>query len=214
MGPLAVTAAGFTVLDACSSNGTTTTVVTQQDSGQQTTGDDGGGTTPPGTPPAPPGDDGGGGGDGGDCGSPAKLFPPKPGAVDFYCPFGTSADGGKLYCPLAETCCETPKGGPASSCVAGKTQACPTAGSTAWECEAPSDCPGAGAHCCAHAADAGAVTVQTDTCGPYLSHFSGTTCSATACPAGQLTICEVQSDCAAGTCTAVKPKGNDVGVCN
>jgi hypothetical protein len=60
-----------------------------------------------------------------------------------------------------------------------------------------------------------AVTVMTDTCGPYLSHFAGTTCAAS-CGSGELTVCAANADCTGiggGTCTAVKPAGNDIGVC-
>ena len=67
--------------------------------------------------------------------------------------------------------------------------------------------------CCAHSGDGGAVTIATDTCGTYLSKFSGTRC-ASSCGAGELTVCEVAAECTGGkTCTAVKPKGNDIGVC-
>ncbi|HEY8076457.1 MAG TPA: hypothetical protein VIF62_20170 [Labilithrix sp.] len=208
--PLLVVAGGLTILEACSANGDTSpTTVSPVDGGK--------GGTPPGTPPPgtnpPPssGDDGGGTDGGSDCGKPAELFPPKAGATDFYCPFAREADGGQIYCPLADTCCETPSGGAAGSCVSGKTTSCPVTGSTAWQCASPSDCGGS-MKCCA-VAMTGAVTVASDTCGPYLSHFYGTVCAAS-CAAGQLTVCEVPADCSAGTCTAVKPKGNDIGVCN
>jgi hypothetical protein len=96
--------------------------------------------------------------------------------------------------------------------VDGKTDTCPVAGSTPWQCADPADCPG-GQVCCAHSGDAGPVVVRSDTCGPYLSKFEGTRC-ATSCAAGELVVCEEDSACNTGTCTAVKPKGNDIGVCN
>jgi hypothetical protein len=146
---------------------------------------------------------------GSDCGTPAKLFPPKPdGGV--FCPFSAPAGGKNVYCTDTQQCCENAKGQGVSTCVA-KGTACPVQGATAWECEDPSNCA-AGQKCCAHSGDAGAVTIATDTCGPYLSKFSGTRCAAT-CGAGELVVCEQQSECTSGTCTAVKPKGNDIGVC-
>lgn len=146
---------------------------------------------------------------GADCSKTPTLHPP---AADggIFCPF-SAVDGGKnIYCPRTDQCCESPKNGPPSSCVT-KGTACPTAGSTVWECEDPADCPG-GQKCCAHSGDAGSVTVQQDSCGPYLSKFQGTRCAAS-CAAGELVVCESQAECTTGTCTAVEPKANQIGVC-
>ncbi len=147
---------------------------------------------------------------GSDCGKPAQLHPPKPdGGV--FCPFSAPPGGKSVYCAETEQCCQNAKGAGVSTCVA-KGAACPVANATVWECEDLSDCP-AGQACCAHAGDAGAVTVATDTCGAYLSNFSGTRCSAS-CGAGELVVCELASECTGGkVCTAVKPNRNDIGVC-
>lgn len=163
-------------------------------------------TSPGDTSVAPVGDAGA------ECGTAAKLFPPKPDG-GIFCPFSKTGAGGKdIYCAETEQCCENVMGAGASTCVA-KGTACPVATATVWECEDPANCP-TGQQCCAHSSAAGtAVTVSTDTCGAYLSKFSGTKCAAT-CAAGELVVCEQQSECAMGTCTAVKPKGNDIGVCN
>jgi hypothetical protein len=149
---------------------------------------------------------------GAECGTPAKLFVPKPDG-GIFCPFSATTTGGKdIYCLETEQCCENAKGTGASTCVA-KGTACPVATATVWECEDPSNCP-ASQKCCAHSSAAGtAVTVGTDTCGPFLSKFAGTKCAA-ACTADELVVCEQDSECTMGTCTAVKPKGNDIGVCH
>ena len=149
---------------------------------------------------------------GSDCGKAAKLFPPKPDG-GIFCPFSATAAGGKdIYCLNTEQCFENVKGAGPSTCVA-KGTACPVATATVWECEDPVNCVGGVAQkCCAHSSAGGTVTVATDTCGPYLTKFSGTKCAAT-CAAGELVVCEQQSECTTGTCTAVKPKGNDIGVC-
>jgi hypothetical protein len=146
---------------------------------------------------------------GSECGTAAKLFPPKPDGGTF-CPFSAAAGGKDIYCTNAQQCCENVKGAGVSTCET-KGTACPIATATAWECEDPSNCA-AGQKCCAHSGDAGVVTVSSDTCGPFLSKFSGTKC-ATTCAAGELVVCEQQSECTTGTCTAVKPKGNAIGVC-
>jgi hypothetical protein len=163
-------------------------------------------STPPGTPPdVPPGDAGT------DCSKPAQLFPPK-GDGGMFCPFSAAPGGKDIYCTDTQTCCETPSGSSPSTCVPGKTTTCPVSGSTAWECLDDVNCQG-GKVCCAYGTDGGPVSVGTDTCGPYLSHFGGTRCE-TSCAAGELSVCEAQSECKTGTCTAVKPKANDVGVCH
>lgn len=145
---------------------------------------------------------------GSDCGKPAALHAPKAGG-GIFCPFSAPPGGKNVDCAESEQCCQNPKGAGVSTCVT-KGSACPVANATVWECEDPSNC--AGKLCCAHSGDGGTVTIATDTCGNYLSKFSGTRCS-TVCAPGELVVCEQQSECSTGTCTAVKPKGNDIGVC-
>lgn len=148
---------------------------------------------------------------GAECGTPAKLFPPQPDG-GIFCPFSAPMGGKNISCLDTEQCCQNAKGGAVSTCVA-KGTACPVTAATVWECEDPANCA-AGQKCCAHSSTAGTpVMVGTDTCGAFLSKFSGTKCAAT-CAAGELTVCEQQSECTMGTCTAVKPKGNSIGVCN
>ena len=149
---------------------------------------------------------------GSECGAPAALHAPKSADAGIYCPFSAPAGGKNIYCAENQECCENVKGAGVSTCET-KGAACPVATATAWECEDPVDCAGSvGKVCCAHSGDGGAVTVGSDTCGAFLSKFSGTRCQ-TACGAGELVVCEKQSECTTGTCTAVKPKGNDIGVC-
>jgi len=167
---------------------------------------DSGGTTPTdsGSTPPPPGDAGA------DCGKPAQLFVSQDGG--FLCPFSAVGAGGKdQYCTAAQECCETPKNTSPSTCQM-KGAPCPVPGSVQWECEGPENC-GANQVCCAHGGDGGAVSVLSDHCGPYLSKFAGTMCRAQ-CAAGELVVCQKQADCTQGTCTAVKPKGIDIGVCH
>ena len=198
---------GIFALEACSSDntsGTSGTVTPTPDAA----GHDASSSTDTSTPPddtdsSVPATDAGA-----DCGKAASLHP-NAGDGGIYCPFSAPAGGKNVYCAETQQCCENPAGGAVSTCVA-KGAACPVAAATVWECEDPTDC--AGMKCCAHASDGGTVTLSTDTCGPYLSKFSGTRCAA-ACAAGELQVCEKQGDCASGTCTAVKPKGNDIGVC-
>ncbi|AKV00744.1 hypothetical protein AKJ09_07407 [Labilithrix luteola] len=195
--------------DGSSSPGETPPVTASADAGTKsdahTSGDTGTGSNT-GTDSSTPTGDGGS-----DCGTPATLHPPKADG-GIYCPYSASDGGKNLYCPTTDQCCESAKGGSPSTCVT-KGSACPTASATVWECESPLDCPGMGMQCCAHGGTKASVTVQQDTCGPYLSKFDGTRC-ASSCGAGELVVCEAPSDCATGTCTAVKPKGNDIGVCH
>ncbi len=200
---------------ACSSDGgssASSDTSPTEPSGSKTTGSKG--TTPPSSPTSDPGSDPSadpGDAGAGDCGKPPTLHPPKAGAEGVYCPFSATAGGKNVTCAPGQQCCESPTSGTPSTCVAAGS-ACPVPKSTIWQCGSAQDC-GSGKKCCAHAADGGAVTVQQDTCGPYLSHFGGTSCE-TSCAAGELVVCEQQTDCTSGTCTAVKPKGNDIGVCN
>jgi hypothetical protein len=140
---------------------------------------------------------------------PPTLHPPTAG-VGVYCPY-SAVDGGRdLSCATAtQQCCETPSddAGPSTCVQAGST--CPAAGSTVWQCEDPSNCP-TGQVCCA------AATLEQDTsCGYFRAApgFQGTHCAAS-CAAGELTICEQQSECATGTCTPFRAVGNSVGVCH
>lgn len=198
------------VLWACSDNGSAPATDTPYTPTPTTTRSDGGSTSPPpGTGDSgstSPGDAGA------DCGKPAKLFP-EPADGGMFCPFSGTNGGKDIYCGRTDTCCQPPKSAnTASTCVSGKTTTCPTPSSTAWECEGPLDCAG-GQVCCAYGNGA-PVALSTDTCGPYLSKFEGTKCEAT-CAAGELAVCSQASECPNGkTCTAVKPKGNDIGVCN
>ena len=200
-----VLAAGaLLALEACSDNGTTPTEIPPVvDSGRHdsssSSSDAGADTNEP-----PPGDAGK------ECGTAPKLFPPKADG-GMFCPFSATDGGKNVYCTLTETCCEAPTGS-TSTCVSGKTETCPVAKSTPWQCEDPIDCP-QGQKCCAYGTNGEAVTVGTDVCGAYLSKFGGTKCADT-CAAGELVVCEEQSECEAGTCTAVRPKANDIGVCN
>jgi hypothetical protein len=191
-------------LEACSSDTTPTGATVTPPTPEAGPGRDSSPGITPTADAGPPADAGA------DCGTPAKLHPAKPDG-GLFCPFSAPAGGKNVYCNSpAEQCCENPKGQGVSTCVA-KGTACPVAAATVWECEDPSNCA-AGQKCCAHSGDAGMVTIASDSCGAYLSKFSGTRCAAT-CGAGELVVCEDQSACTTGTCTAVKPKGNDIGVC-
>lgn len=203
--PVVLAAGALLALEACSDNGTTATENPplvdsgKHDSASSSSSDAGTDTSEP-----PPEDAGK------ECGTAAKLFPPKPDG-GMFCKF-SGTDGGKdIYCATTDTCCEAPSGS-TSTCVNGKTDMCPIAKSTPWQCLDPADCP-QGQKCCAYGTNGGAVTVGSDVCGPYLSKFAGTKCAAS-CGTGELVVCEEQSECQTGTCTAVKPKANDIGVCN
>ena len=205
VGSVALVSSAAMAFVACSSSTTDTAIPTTDSgsgpdgasSGDSGSGSDGGTTT----------DSGGGKDAGPDCGRPATLHPPTPDG-GIFCPFSATDGGKNIYCPTADQCCASAKGGPPSTCVL-KGSACPNPNDTVWQCEDPSDCPGQ--KCCAHGGDAG-VTVKVDTCGSYLSKFAGTRCAAS-CGADELVVCEAQSACSTGTCTAVNPKGNDIGVC-
>lgn len=205
-----ISGAAFSFLVACSSSDDTSTPVPTVDAAHPTTD-----SSSPGTDSASPEGDAGGGGDAAsECGTAAKLHPVTAGADggNLYCPFSSNDAGKTEYCTTDEQCCETPTGTSPSTCET-KGSTCPVTGSTVWECEDPSDCAASGMVCCAAASTPGtAVTIGSDSCGPYLSKFSGTHCAAT-CATGELVVCEAQAACTTGTCTAVKPKGNSIGVC-
>lgn len=139
---------------------------------------------------------------------PPTLHPPQAG-VGVYCPY-SAVDGGRdISCATAtQQCCETSSddAGPSTCVQAGS--ACPAAGSTIWQCEDPSNCP-TGQVCCA------AATLEQDTvCGYFRAApgFGGTHCAAS-CAAGELRVCEQQSECPSGTCTPFRAVGNSVGAC-
>jgi hypothetical protein len=182
--------ASMTTSPSGDDSGSMTTTTSGDDSGSTTTttGDDTGTTT--GTTDA--------------CKPPGKLYPPKAGATDFYCPFG-SKEAGTNYCKNGtEHCCEPATG--TSTCEASGT-ACAT-GDTDWQCDDASEC-GSGMVCCAaatwHAGAAG--------CENYVSGFKGSHCAAS-CATGEITICQQATSCSGGTtCTPTAIKGNSVGVC-
>jgi hypothetical protein len=143
--------------------------------------------------------------------SPPQLYTETSPGV--YCPFA-AVDGGKsVYCAAGQHCCETPESaGTLSTCEAMGT-ACPVTGSIDWQCEEAVDCTAAGSAgpiCC------GTGTQTSETCGsstwPEFTGFNGTMC-VTSCPAPGITVCEQQSDCTTGTCTASKADGNQFGFC-
>ena len=144
-----------------------------------------------------------------ECGSPAKVFSFGDGGL--FCPF-SSTDGGKnLYCTSgSQECCVTPQSAGTPSTCETRDAGCPVANSTILECGHPEDCNGG--KCCAWSST-GSLAFLQDVCGPYLSKFTGTRCEAS-CGAGELTVCGGDQDCTGGaTCVAVKPKGNNTGVC-
>ncbi len=178
---------------------------TSQDSGVDTGRESDSGTADSSSP-----QDSGTPGDSGtaDCGSFPTLHPESMPGV--YCPFSGNPS---ITCMAYQECCETPAGaGSPSTCeMFGST--CPVANSITWECEDPIACMGnpgaAGPVCC------GQGSVQLDSnCGyHYGSGFMGTVCAAS-CAAGEVTICETQSECPSGTtCTPFKTKGLQIGAC-
>ena len=206
----ATLAAGGLVIVACSAENVVTTPTFDSGGGGGPKEGGGGGGPEAGMNEAGPQPDGGGADAAADCGTPAKLFPPTADG-GIFCPF-SGPPGKNISCLDTEQCCENAKGAGVSTC-APKGSVCPVAGATVWECEDPANCP-AGQKCCAHSSAAGtAVTVSSGTCGTFLSKFSGTKCAA-ACATGELVVCEQQSECTTGTCTAVRPKNNSIGVCN
>jgi hypothetical protein len=148
--------------------------------------------------------------------APTKVYPEDGGG--FYCPF-SKVDGGSIeYCTGGtEHCCEPSTG--TSSCEPIATQ-CGT-GNTDWQCEGTPDCASMpGTICCGtgHVAQQAAQPG----CGPdggtlpafpYVSGFTGSSCmTPSACTTFQ--ICSQTTECSTGTCTPIRPKGNDIGYCN
>jgi hypothetical protein len=153
----------------------------------------------------------GSGDDGGTCEDPPTLYvESKPGV---YCPFSTGDAGKAVTCAAGQHCCETPESAGTPSTCEPMGTACPVTGSIDWQCEEAIDCTVSGAAgpiCCG----TGSPTTETS-CGvtwPEWTGFTGTKC-ATSCPAPGITVCEQQSDCTTGTCTASKADGNQFGFC-
>jgi hypothetical protein len=146
---------------------------------------------------------------------PASMVYPDTG---IYCPFSAVAGGMDVTCPAGtQHCCEPPSTG-TSECA--PIAAMCAEGDTDWQCEGTPDCAGQpGTICCG----SGRLETQAPQpgCGPdggtvpsytYVSGFTGSTCmTPAACTAFQ--ICGSQADCTTGTCTPIKPKGNDIGYC-
>lgn len=152
----------------------------------------------------------GSGGDAG-CEDPPSLFvESKPGV---YCPFSTGDAGKAVTCAAGQHCCETPESAGTPSTCEPMGTACPVTGSVDWQCEEAIDCTATGAAgpiCCG----TGSPTTETS-CGvtwPEWTGFTGTKCAAS-CAAPGITVCEQQSDCTTGTCTASKADGNQFGFC-
>jgi hypothetical protein len=142
-----------------------------------------------------------------DCGAPVSLHPVAAGTGPF-CPFGAVDGGGSLTCAFGEHCCEPNAG--TSTCASDCSGVpVPDAGSiTDWQCQDSNSCP-SGQVCCANG------TADHDpACSYYFLHkLTGTVC-ATACAAGQVTVCERLGDCSGGTtCVPAKGKGAQFGVC-
>ncbi len=160
----------------------------------------------------------------GSSGSGATCYAPPGDKVysedggSFYCPFSKTDAGKAEYCTSGtEHCCEPSSG--TATCLPSATT-CGATTDTDWECEGTPDCAGhAGTICCGTGAlktqaaqpgcgaDGGTVPSYT-----YVDGFTKATCVApAACTTFQ--ICAEQSDCSSGTCTPIKPKGNDIGYC-
>jgi hypothetical protein len=152
-----------------------------------------------------------------DCGAPPGLHNTPDAGI--YCPFQADAgpDGGSRYCPqlVGEHCCMYgATSGKASSCntVATPCEGDVDAGGADFECDEPSDCPAA-TKCCLRG------TVKKDpVCFNFGSLIKGSHCAAT-CPAGELTMCATQAECAGvgapggPTCSPFDTKGKELGAC-
>lgn len=149
-------------------------------------------------------DDGAHDGGGGDSACPTGFHPEPAGKT--YCP-SVAGDAGDSVCATGEHCCMPSKmTGMSSTC---STTACGGTGMMApkdWACSAPSSC--AAGKCCA----VGQI-IAVGTCGlPQIQMFKSTTCAA-ACAAGEIVVCQAQSDCTTGTCTLATAGGAAIGIC-
>ena len=147
-----------------------------------------------------------------DCGSAPVLRPPLDGSI--FCPFSAPQGQPPLRCAPTDECCETPEEAGVLGTCDPKGAACAVPGSTRWECQDTANC-GAGQVCCAVGADGGALGYNpVGACGiPFLSSFDGTRCLA-ACPVGAMQMCESQASCRSGTCTPLRSRGVEFGICN
>lgn len=145
-------------------------------------------------------------GGGGDSACPTSLHPEPVGKT--YCP-SVAGDGGDSVCAVGEHCCMPSKMTGLSSTCSGA--ACGGTGMMApkdWACSAPSSCATAGDKCCA----VGQI-IMGGTCGlPQIQMFKSTMCEA-ACAAGEIVVCQAQSDCTTGTCTLATAGGAAIGIC-
>jgi hypothetical protein len=152
-----------------------------------------------------------------DCGAPPALHNTPDAGI--YCPFQADAgpDGGSRYCPqtTGEHCCMYgATSGKPSTCNAGATP-CDSdvdAGGADFECDEPSDCPGA-QKCCLRG------SVKKDpVCYNFGSLIKGSHCAAN-CAAGELTMCATQAECAGvgapggPTCSPFDTKAKELGAC-
>jgi hypothetical protein len=125
-------------------------------------------------------------------------------------------------CLAAQQCCQyqgAPTGAPPSQCVA-TASACPAPPANYitidWECDVNSNCTAK--KCCMFGKDGGTTSVVTDnncSTGELLRalNVGGTKCE-TACAAGEVQLCENDSDCLAPQkCTAFPTNAKQLGVC-
>ena len=146
-----------------------------------------------------------------DCGAAPLLRPPLDASI--FCPFSAPFGQPPLRCAPTEECCETPPDAGVLGTCEPKGAACAVPGSTRWECQDTSNCT-SGQICCAFGADGGALGINPPgTCAwPYLTSFDGTRCLS-ACPAGAVQACEAQASCLQGTCTPLRTRGVELGLC-
>ncbi|MDB4993173.1 MAG: hypothetical protein JWM74_605 [Myxococcaceae bacterium] len=182
---------------------------------------DGGGTTDDGSTTEGDGSvkkDGGTSGEAGkDCGTGPGLHNTPDAGI--YCPFQADAgpDAGSRYCPqlVGEHCCMYgATSGKPSTCntVATPCDSDVDAGGADFECDEPSDCPGP-QKCCLRG------SVKKDpVCYNFGSLIKGSHCAVN-CPAGELTMCSTQAECAGvgapggPTCSPFDTKAKELGAC-
>jgi hypothetical protein len=209
-------AAGAVGAAACSDSTSTGTPTPTVDGSKA----DGGGTTDDGSTTTDDGSvkkDGSPVEAGKDCGTAPGLHNTPDSGI--YCPFQADAgpDAGSRYCPqlVGEHCCMYgATSGKPSTCNTVAT-ACDTdvdAGGADFGCDEPSDCPGV-EKCCLRG------SVKKDpVCYNFGSLIKGSHCAA-ACPAGELTMCSTQAECAGvgapggPTCTPFDTKAKELGAC-